>query len=822
MTHSYADILLPMPLADKYTYSIPRHMQMQCYVGSRVLIQFGKKRIYTGVVFQTHNNKPEHFEVKQILDILDSEPIINQFQLRMWSWSANYYMCPMGDFFKAALPSGLRIESETKILPTLNYEHIHHLSENGRMVYYALENNISLTANDIAKITMPANPVTVIKELLDNNAAIVQEQVKTGYKPKTEKRLRIHSSVTTEIQLNLILDSLKNAVKQQQLLTLFISTLQNNIFDTNGINKHDFLKQHSLTNAAVKGLIEKSVLEEFTGDISRLNINNKFTTIPAHQLNEHQQNAYNSIIEQFKHKDTVLLHGVTSSGKTELYIHLIERTINEGRQVLYLLPEIALTSQIIHRLQKVFGNKIGVYHSKFSDAERVEIYRNLLQNNENTYKIILGVRSSVFLPFSNLGLVIVDEEHENTYKQFDPSPRYNARDMAIVLALMHKGNTLLGSATPSIESYYNAQTGRYGLAELHHRFKNIQLPQIEIADTLRARKKKQMVSHFSPQLIKQIDTALANNEQVILFQNRRGFSPFIECNSCGWIPKCKACDVSLTYHKAINKLVCHYCGFSINNIIHCPQCKQADIETKGFGTEKIEDEISLIFRNARVGRLDLDTAKGKHGHEKIISDFQNHELDILIGTQMVSKGLDFDHVKVVGILNADSMLGYPDFRAFERSYQLMAQVAGRAGRRDKQGTVVIQTYYPEHKIIMQVKHNRFDLMYSQQLNERKQFFYPPYSRLIKIIMKHRHSNTLNSAAILFANNIKEIEGIKVLGPTNPVIMKVQNLYIKHTLVKLSRTQDLTDIKNTIRKKAELLNQNDNYKSVQIIFDVDPM
>ncbi len=821
MPTSFADILLPLPLADKYTYAIPADLEQDCRPGTRVLVQFGAKKIYTGIIFTIHQEKPTDFEVKDILEVLDPFPMVNALQLRLWMWSADYYMNPPGDFYKAALPAGLRVESETKIIPNLEFHALNTLSETARQAYLALENQNTMTVAELQKLTAPQNPVRIIKELLDKKAASVQEHLRKSYQVKTEKRVRLHPQIQTEEALHQALDQLSKARKQKELLQYFIRQRQDKLFSKEGLLKSTFLKETEASAASLKSLFEKEYLEEYTEDISRLK-KDHFILQEPHPLNEKQQQALDQIQEEFQQKETVLLHGVTSSGKTEIYIHLIQSMLEQGKQVLYLLPEIALTSQIVSRLQKVFGDQVGVYHSKFSDAERVEIYKNLRDQEENSYKIILGVRSSVFLPYHNLGLIIVDEEHENTYKQFDPSPRYNARDLAVVMALMHKGKVLLGSATPSLESYFNAKTGRYGLVELLERFKNVQLPAIEIADTLRARKKKQMVSHFSPQLIQQMDEALSRKEQVILFQNRRGFSPYIECNSCGWVPKCKACDVSLTYHKGIDKLVCHYCGYSTPNTHHCPQCRQADISTKGFGTEKVEDEISLIFKDARVGRLDLDTAKGKNGHEQVIKAFQSQALDILIGTQMVSKGLDFDHVKVVGILNADSMLGFPDFRAFERSYQLMAQVSGRAGRRDTQGTVVIQTYDPEHRIIQQVKNNRYDLMFAQQLEERKTYHYPPFTRLIKIIFKHRDKQVVKQAAKTYVQSLAQLPKALVLGPTTPAIMRVQNLYIQHILIKLSRTQDLSDTKKTIRKNAVALKTQAPFKSLQIIFDVDPM
>jgi len=785
---TYIDAVLPLPVRGFFTYEVPEEFTAKIKPGKRILVQFGAKKIYTAVVFKIHNNKPQDYETKPVLDILDNYPIVNKYQIRLWEWGADYYMCSIGDFYKASLPAGLRLESETKVIISDDVDTDIELSPKEQLIVDALTRENILTVNEIIKKCDIKNPVAVLKKLQNRGIVVIQEHLKTGYKAKTIKKIHLAKRINTKEKIHKSAELLKKAHKQQKLFLKFIEYLGiDDALKQKQITKQKLLEISGASPAILKALTVKNILKEIEVDISRL------SDVPTDitekkQLNENQQKAFTEINTAFKQKDVVLLHGVTSSGKTEIYIHLIEDALKNKKQVLYLLPEIALTSQIILRLKAVFGKKVGVYHSKFSDAERVEIWNNLIDAKEESYQIILGVRSSVFLPFANLGLIIIDEEHENTYKQFDPSPRYNARDLAVVLSVIHKAKVLLGTATPSIESYYNAKTGRYALVELFQRHKNIKLPKIMVADLKKAHNKKQMLSHFTPMLIDNIEDALNNNEQIILFQNRRGFSPFLECTECGWVPKCKWCDVSLTYHKKINKLICHYCGYSIDSVYRCSVCHQPAMETKGFGTEKVEDEIAIIFPEAKVARLDIDTSRGKYGHEVIINDFQEHNIDILIGTQMVSKGLDFDHVSVVGILSADSMLRFPDFRAYERSYQLMAQVSGRAGRKNKQGKVIIQTFDTENVIINQVINNNYELMFNHQLNERRQFFYPPFSRLIKLTLKHRDKNILNNVSYELAGLLKNIGDCKILGPTTPPIVRIQNYFIKNIMIKIKKNK----------------------------------
>lgn len=820
--NTYIDVILPLPVRGFFTYEVTEEFISDIEVGKRVMVQFGAKKLFTALVFSIHNNKPSDFEAKLILNVLDKTPTVNKFQIRLWEWSADYYMCSIGDFYKAALPSGLRLESETKILAKELTDESVQFTSKQLSILQALEKQPLLTIGDISKILGLKNPMPIINELISKNALLIQERIKDNYKPKSIKNIFLAKRIDTKDKIEKTVELLKKARKQQEVFIRFLEfTGIDEALNGKYISKQKLIEFANSNSATLKSLHIKNILKETEVESSRLS-NEAISTQQKKKLNKNQLKALNQINSQFIEKDIVLLHGVTSSGKTEIYIHLIEEVLKQKKQALYLLPEIALTSQITQRLKVVFGNKVGIYHSKFSDAERVEIWNKLANNSSDSYQVILGVRSSIFLPFSNLGLIIVDEEHENTYKQYDPSPRYNARDLAVVLSAIHKSKVLLGTATPSLESYYNTTINRYGLVELFKRHQDIELPKIMVSDIKKAHKRKLMRSHFSPMMVDSIEEALNKKEQVILFQNRRGFSPFLECSSCGWVPTCKRCDVSLTYHKGINKLVCHYCGYNIDSVNKCSSCNEQSVETKGFGTEKVEDEISLIFPDAKVGRLDLDTTRGKNGHETIINDFQNQNIDILIGTQMVSKGLDFDHVSVVGILSADSMLRFPDFRAYERSYQLMAQVSGRAGRKNKQGNVIIQTYDAENIIINQVIHNDYIQMYEFQLKERREFFYPPFSRLIKLTLKHRDKKILNKISYELADDLSKVDHCKILGPTTPVIIRIQNYYIKNILVKLGKGNHITGVKNKMQSVISGINSKKEYKTTKIMIDVDPM
>jgi primosomal protein N' (replication factor Y) len=658
---------------------------------------------------------------------------------------------------------------------------------------------------------------------LDKKAVILEEKLRENYKPKTETYIKLNDSISTESQLSKAFDSLSRAQKQVHVLMSYIK-LSGSFMNkkTVDVKKTGLIEDSKSNSGIVKSLIEKNILAEYDKTVSRLNDSQEEQS-KIKDLSDVQQIAHDEIKEQFTEKPIVLLHGVTSSGKTEIYIHLINEQLEKGKQVLYLLPEIALTAQIINRLKSVFGNRVGIYHSKFSDSERVEVYKNILEpSNSLKYDIILGVRSSLFLPYSNLGLIIVDEEHENTYKQYDPAPRYNARDSAAVLARMHNAKVLLGTATPSIESYFNAKAGKYGLVRLNTRFQNIQLPENQLVDILRAKKKKEMKSLFSPVLLDSIKESLAMGEQVILFQNRRGFAPYIECDMCGWIPQCTNCDVSLTYHRHKNELICHYCGYSIRSPKTCKACGNTAVQTRGFGTEKIEEEIKIFFSDIKVARMDLDSTRSKNAYHNIISNFETGKIDILIGTQMVSKGLDFDNVSLVGIMNADNMLNYPDFRAFERSYQLIAQVSGRAGRKNKQGKVIIQTGNPAHPILQFVLDNKFEEMYTSQLLERKNFKYPPFYKLIKISVRHKKQETVNQASHILGVNLRKVFGKRILGPEPPIISRVQNYYIQSIILKVERERSFQKAKQLLGDQITNLVTMDNFKSVHISIDVDPV
>ena len=735
-------------------------------------------------------------------------------------------MCTLGEVMKAALPSGLKLESETLITQGENIAIADLMNDSEASIVRALENDGSISIQQlIAKEDIP-NPMGIIKKLLDKKIITINETIEPIFKPKLETFVRLHSRLKVDDDVNGVFEELSRAQAQQKLLMAFLALTapQRGTFSS-WVSKKELMEKANASPAAFKSLVKKDVFEVEIREVSRVKMNNEEDEVTL-KLTPAQQTALDTINHEFADKNVVLLHGVTSSGKTEIYIKLIQDQINQGKQVLYLLPEIALTAQIINRLRRFFGNRVGIYHSKFSDNQRVEVYQSLLNDGADpshpAYDIILGVRSSIFLPFKRLGLVIVDEEHENTFKQFNPAPRYHARDSAIVLAQMVGAKVILGTATPSVETYYNAQIGKYGLSTITERFEGIKLPQISIIDTLVARKKKLMKSIFAPELLDSIDNCLKNDEQVILFQNRRGYSPFVECEECAWVPQCKHCNVSLTLHKRSNQLVCHYCGYSMLNPTSCLACGSNKLSTKGFGTEKIEEELAIFFPSATIERMDLDSTRSRNSYERIISDFENGKVNILIGTQMVTKGLDFDKVSLVGILNADNMLNFPDFRAYERSYQLMAQVSGRAGRKHKQGKVLIQTSHPTHPVIEQVIENDFESLFKQQLIERKNFQYPPYYRLVRLSVKHRDEKVLEVAAEQLARNLRTIFKNRVLGPEDPMINRVQNFYIKDILLKFERNVELKKAKDLLHVEIDRIKDYQPFRGIFILPDVDPM
>ena len=822
----FVDVVLPYAVANLFTYRVPAEWNEAIRPGQRVVVQFGKNKLYTALVRKVHENAPKAYTAKYILSILDTDPVVNPKQFELWNWMANYYMCTMGEVMNAALPSGLKLSSETKIILNPDYKNDSiELSDKEYMIVEAVHLQNELSVSDVMQITEQKSVHAVIKSLIDKGAVIVKEELKEKYKPKTALYVSLTRYSDREDNLKEVFDKIeKTSEKQLKLLMAFIQLSKRYSKEqVKEIRKSTLLKAADSTEAVLRSLIRKGVYALTEREEGR--IISEGATDTAKDLSGFQKIAFNKIKKQFETKDIVLLHGVTSSGKTEIYVKLIQEALAKNKQILYLLPEIALTTQIIIRLKKYFGEKIGVYHSKYNDSERVEVWKSLSNQSTNDQRpttIIVGARSALFLPFQNIGLVIVDEEHDTSYKQYDPSPRYNARDTAIMLAHIHGAKTILGSATPSIESFYNAETGKYGLVAITERYGGIEMPEIILADIKEEKRKKLMKSYFSTTLLENIQTALGNKEQVILFQNRRGFAPMLECDVCAWTPMCRNCDVSLTYHKHSSQLRCHYCGYSIKPVSKCEACGSAEIQMKGFGTEKIEEELSVFFPSVRVARMDLDTTRGKHAHERIISNFEEQEVEILVGTQMVTKGLDFDNVSVVGILNADSMLNYPDFRAHERAFHLMAQVSGRAGRKNKRGKVIIQTHNPSQEIIQQVLSNDYASMYKKELAERGEFKYPPFFRLIQLVLKHKDHDLLNAASIQLSEELKKRLGAgRILGPETPAVSRIKNLYLKNLMVKFDKAVSTNTVKEKIAESIVELRKEESFKSVRIITDVDP-
>jgi len=786
-------------------------------VGMRVSIPFGKTKIYTGIVANIHQTAPLVYDAKEIHQILDEAPIVTQQQLRLWQWIAKYYMCTEGEVMRAALPNAFLLESETIISPNktsvINEED---LKDDEFLIYEALQHQSSLKIQDISNILDKKNVLPVVKRLVEKEAVILNEEIYEKYKPKYVRYVKLSSKYASEAELNSLLDNLnKNATKQKEvILNLFTISARTK----KPVKVSELIEVSKTTSSTIKALVDKNILEEYHIQTDRVQYNGEENS-ESKQLNQYQTEALQQIKNQFENQNVVLLHGVTSSGKTEVYVKLIEDVIAEGKQALYLLPEIALTTQLVSRLQDYFGEQVAVFHSKYSAHERVEVYNNVLHNSAKA-KIILGARSSIFLPFDNLGLIIVDEEHEQSFKQFDPAPRYHARDSAVVLASFFKAKILLGSATPSLESYHNAQEKKYGLVQINRRYNNVQMPDIELVDLKDKYKKKRMKGHFSDRLIEEITETLKEGYQVILFQNRRGYSPIVECTTCGHSPQCPNCDVSLTYHQYRKQLRCHYCGYGIAMQQKCMACGTPDLDTVGFGTEQIEAEVKDLFPDFKVARMDLDTTRGKFGYEKIITALEQQEIDILVGTQMLTKGLDFRNVKLVGIMNADNMLNFPDFRAHERSFQLMLQVSGRAGRTDKRGKVLIQTYNPYHKILQQVSTNDYVGMFKEQLEERYNYKYPPFYRLIKITLKHRDYNKVNLASDWLAKALVQLFKNNVLGPEFPPVSRIRNQYHKNILIKIPQGQHLGKTKEAIKRVETTFNAIGDFKSVRLIMNVD--
>lgn len=819
----YVDVIVPLPIAGEYTYSLPPALEGKVHGGCRVVVPFGPKKYYTAIVVSVHGSAPEAYETKDILEVLDERPVLLKRQFDFWQWVSDYYLCTIGDVYKAALPSGLKLESETMVVYNPDFEASGPLPPKEQLLLDLLSANPEQCVTQLEKAAGIRNILPVVRSLLEKEAVCIKEELKRSYKPKTEIRVRLAGNMRTENALQFQMNMLDRPKTEKQLAVLMkyveLSGWNGTGETLKEVSRKRLTEAAGVSPAVLDALVRKQVLEVYSSEVGRLD-GGRYDTLPLNPLSEAQRRAFYQIMSLFQTRNVCLLHGVTASGKTEIYIHLIEQAIQAGKQVLYLLPEIALTTQITERLRRVFGERLGIYHSKFPDAERVEIWNKQLSDRD--YDVILGVRSSVFLPFRRLGLVIVDEEHENTYKQQDPAPRYHARSAAIMLASMFGAKTLLGTATPSLESYHNALSGKYGFVQLTERHQQIRLPQIELVDIKELARKKRMTAQFSPYLLQKIREALENREQVILFQNRRGFAPMIECRTCGWVPKCRNCDVSLTYHKGLNQLTCHYCGCTYPVPRSCPACGGVELVNRGFGTEKVEDDIKAIFPEARVARMDLDTTRTRSAYERIISDFQNGKTDILIGTQMVSKGLDFDRVSVVGILNADSMLNYPDFRSYERAFQLMAQVAGRAGRKNGQGLVVLQTKSPDLPLIREVMDNDYLRMYREQMEEREMFRYPPFYRLVYVYLKHRKEDVLDQAADWMAQCLRKGLGERILGPDKPPVARIQTLYIKKIVVKVEQQASMSKVRAYLRSVQQALMEDRRFRSLTVYYDVDPM
>ncbi len=823
----FAEVILPLPIPGVYTYRVPFELNDVLTTGVRVVVQFGKKKIYTALVYKIHEKVPQGYTPKYILSVLDDAPIVNDIQFTYWNWMAEYYMCRIGEVMNVALPSSLKLASESCVVLNPEFDRDYKLlSDKEFLIAEALDIRQKLTLTEISDIIEQQKIIPLIKTMIEKNIVLPEEEIRDKFKPKKEVCVRLTEQYTDEDSLHKLLDTLDRKAKMQmQLMMAYLYFTRNVKPAPKNISRTDLLAKAESSVAQLSALVKKGVLETYEITQSRLKEYDSIADVDSIILNEDQSTAVDEIHHHFQTKDVVLLHGITSSGKTEIYIKLINETIAQNKQVLFLLPEIALTTQIINRLRKYFGKQVGVYHSKYNNNERVEVWNKVLPPEATEavgepYKIVLGARSSLFLPFHNLGLVIVDEEHDTSYKQNEPAPRYNARDAAIYLAHLHGAKTLLGSATPSIETYYNALNARFGLVELNKRFGDMELPEIIIANLKEQTRHKKMKAFFSETLFDLTTEALKNKEQVILFQNRRGFSTRVECNDCGWVPTCKYCDVTLIYHKQINQLKCHYCGYSAPVPAECPACRSTKILTKGFGTERIEEETALLFSETNIVRMDLDSTRTKNAYQQIINDFEDRKTQILIGTQMVTKGLDFENVSLVGILNADNMLSFPDFRAHERGYQMIAQVSGRAGRKNKRGKVVIQTYNPDHPIIKQALQNDYHAMCNEQLHQRQRFAYPPFSRLIQITLKHQDTTTLNDAARFLAHDLKIIFAKKVFGPEYPVVSRIKNLYLKNILIKLERNASLQKHKDEIQ--SSILEFSKKNPSVKVSLDVDPL
>jgi len=823
------EVLLPLPVKGYFTYRVPSEMHNTISPGIRVVVQFGSKKLYTGLVRRLTDVPPKAMTAKYILSIVDPIPVVNENQFLFWEWMAGYYLCTEGEVMAAALPSAYKLASETRIVMDPEYVHDSQvLSDQEFLVIEALDIQKILSITEISRIIGIAKVIPLVKTMLEKKYIRVEEEITERYKPRIEWFVRLTDECRDNELLNAEMDKLnKKAYKQLELLMAYFN--QSNYFTgkVKEVSRADLLRDNGFSAAQLDALVKKGILEVYQRNISRLEGSGSTELIQSIQFTESQQKAFDELQPLVDIPQIALLKGVTSSGKTEIYIKLINEVLKRGKQVLYLLPEIALTSQIIRRLQKFFGTDVGVYHSKYNEFERIEIWHKanasmLKDSEESAYKIILGARSALFLPFINPGLIIIDEEHDGSYKQSDPAPRYNARDSAIMLGKLHNASVLLGSATPSIESYFNAQSGRYKLVELNERNGGIEMPEIKIVNIKEETRFKRMKSHFSPQLLESISKAVENGEQVILFQNRRGFSLRMECDECNHIPGCVNCDVTLTYHKFANMLKCHYCGYTRTVPPVCPECGSPNIRLKGFGTEKVEEELALIFPDLKIARMDLDTTHTKNAYNKIMLEFETRKTDVLVGTQMVTKGLDFDNVSLVGVLNADGLISYPDFRSLERSFQMLAQVSGRSGRKNKRGLVLIQTYNPIHPVHKWVIDNDYPGMFNQVLSDRYKFAYPPYVRIIVLSLRHKDEKLLDKGAAKLAEMLRPSFKGNMLGPEYPTVSRVRNLFLKNILLKIGKSSKGMELKLEVMRQIDLFKQLLDYKSIWVHIDVDPM
>jgi primosomal protein N' (replication factor Y) (superfamily II helicase) len=824
----FADILLPLPLPGYFTYRVPAELNSSMQTGIRVVVPFGPRKVYSGLVRKIHHTPPQKFQAKYILSVLDEVPLVFEKQFEFWEWIADYYMATPGEVMNTALPPALKLASETRITINPDFDQdFQNLSEKEYLIAEALEIQKTLSISEVSKITGLQKVFPLIGNLMEKKVILLKEELENPYRQKLEKFVRLSAVFDEEKKLKEAFDEVeKRAPKQLEVLMAYIRLSKRYVSDVREVPAREISARVKNASPAIDALVKKGVLDVYKNKVSRFDHSEKYAA--AIDFNGYQQQALEEIRKSWKEKDVVLLHGVTSSGKTEIYIDLIREAIEKGQQVLYLLPEIALTTQIIRRIQAHFGDKAGVYHSRFNVMERTEVWNNLalggIESLQTTirYQLVVGPRSALFLPWQNPGLIIVDEEHEASFKQHDPAPRYHARDAAIWLANSFGAKVLLGSATPSVESYFNARSGKFGLVELNKRYGGMQLPEVLVADIKKETRQKTMKSHLSSLLFKHVEEALENQKQVILFQNRRGFSPRLECEQCNYIPTCTQCDVSLVYHKHINKMKCHYCGYTIKPHNQCPSCGSADIKLKGFGTEKIEEELPLLFPDATIKRMDLDTTRAKNAYSNIIHDFEDKRIDILVGTQMVSKGLDFENVSVVGILSADSMLSFPDFRAHERAFQMMAQVSGRAGRKNDRGKVIIQAFDPWHAIIRQVIDNNYEEMYKNQILERRNFLYPPFFRLVQITLLHTDPKMVNNAADALAREIRKSFPEKlVLGPEYPMVSRIRAQYLKNIIVKIDRNTGILQKKEILKNILQEFSINAKWKPVRVKINVDP-